>query len=230
MGTYGLGQRESQSSCCLGGHVLAAGPGWDWEVLTGTGHQRWFLRCNREKKDFILHIITEKPDGQAQGSFFREYGRPLWVGVNVLAPLCFLPAPAVCAFSLFAPKWLGFQLITNRTVHLHNYCSYQGFPYNFCILLAKTCCLPAACINLVGCLKVNLLAGVKHTEHTCSYKLSLGHIFRDRLEGNHLGIGLEWERPMFKLQINLILHFPPSRTMLSLPTSYRGQKSRQEAP
>jgi len=50
--------------------------------------------------------------------FFREYGRPLWVGVNVLAPLCFLPAPAVCAFSLFAPKWLGFQLITNRTVHL----------------------------------------------------------------------------------------------------------------
>lgn len=163
MDTYGLEQCESQSSCCLGGHVLAVIPGWGWEVPTGTEGQWRFLQWKWERR----HSLYSYREARCSGPnvFYAENvedpcgGCP---GLFLLPSysLSSLPSP----FSLARdnlPERLGFQLTPNCTVHL-SLCVPQlllltGFPRKLQLLhiaKKKIHCLLANCISLVGCLKV----------------------------------------------------------------------------
>lgn len=83
-------------------------------------------------KDVVLCVVTEKPDALAQASFFRECGRPLWVGVNILAPFCFLPALSPFTVQRQPSQMAGVpannQSCCSSLCVLCNYRSYQGFP------------------------------------------------------------------------------------------------------
>lgn len=78
------------------------------------------------------------------------------------------------------------------------------------------CYLPANCISFVGWQKVKLPVSWS-IQNVPASKLSKDQIFRDRLEKNSSGIGLEWEDPMFELKFKLSLHFPSSQDQ-ALPT------------
>lgn len=90
MDMYVLKRCESQSSCCLGGHVLAAVSGWGWEVLTGTGDQWRFLQWKWERHHSLYSYREARCSGPNVFFFFFLCGRPLWSLMSWLVLASFL--------------------------------------------------------------------------------------------------------------------------------------------